>query len=272
MIRFIRLYNERWNCTNRMLLLLKIFFTAIVFFICCWAVNKDMFVTYDATKSGLFSIMLSLIWNGLFNSLGLYNTEYLYTNDHLDKSLPLYAYMGGTLWIHIKLCFVQALECITIYFLFFEFNQKSVVFHIIFLDYFCTFYLIIISSDMLGLAVGICVNSINSVLTVIPIVLVAQLILSGCLFEFDGGVIEYISNFTIARYGFSALGSIANLNSDDLPLKISTYYPQVVKQASDLFNCSRTYVCDCWRNLFLLMISSFLIAGLFLYVKINWKN
>lgn len=271
MTRFMRLYNERWSCTRRGLFYKNLISADLVFLVCCYAIRTDMLTTYDATKAGLFSLLLAMTWSGLFNSIGLYSEESIYTNDDMSKSLPLHVYIEGTVWIQLKLCFLQTLECICIYYYFFGFNQQSVVFPLIIFDFGLTFFLILFSADMLGLALGTCVNSVSSALSIIPVALVFQLLLSGCLFDLDG-IMKYVSVFTTARYGFSALGSIVDLNGEELPLQISAYYPEVIKQSNDLFECSAAYITDCWKNLFLISVICLLLAGLSLYIKINRKH
>ena len=46
-----------------------ILIAAVISFLVCSVVGKDMFSTYEATKSGFFSIISASIWVGIFNSI-----------------------------------------------------------------------------------------------------------------------------------------------------------------------------------------------------------
>ena len=65
-----------------------------------------------------------------------------------------------------------------------------------------------------------------------PFVLILQLIMSGVLFDLSGWS-EKISYITFSKWGMSAFGSIADLNSEDLPLRLSKVYPQIIKPGDE---------------------------------------
>lgn len=270
-MKFYRLYKERWFTTNYSMFWKNLVSSVFVFGLCCYAVKEDVFVTYEATKSACFSCLMALIWSGIFNSIGLYNAEADYTNDALNKSLPLSVYMLGSLSVQLRLCLIQAIACTAIFTGFFDYGKEGLVLPFSAIDYGITFFLILISADMLGLALGTFVNSIGTALSVIPVALIAQFLLSGSLFELSG-VLEYVSKFTSAKFGFEAFGSIANLNDESLPLTISQIYPQIIKQANDLFDYSASYVVSCWGHLLLLGILAFVLSFLSLFIKINKKR
>lgn len=271
-IKFYRVYRERWFLTNSSAIYKNLLSTMAVFSVCCFAVQKDVFVTYEATKSACFACLMALIWCGIFNSIGQYNQEAYYTNDMFDKNLSLPVYMFSTVSVQLQLCVFQALACTGIFRWFFEYDKEGLITPYTAADYGITFFLILLSADMLGLALGTFVSSIGTALTVIPIALIAQFLLSGSLFELDSEVLKNVSIFTTAKYGFQALGSIADLNSKNLPLSINTVYPQVIKQASDLFDHTKDYITDCWYHLLILSVIGLMISTISLYLRINAKD
>ena len=65
-------------------------------------------------------------------------------------------------------------------------------------------------------------------MTIMPFVLILQLIMSGVLFDLSGWS-ENIAYITYSKWGMSAFGSIADLNSSEFPLQISEAFPDVVR-------------------------------------------
>ena len=72
------------------------------------------------------------------------------------------------------------------------------------LELYVSFFLITFSADALGLLVSSVVHSENTAMTVMPFVLIIQLVMAGVIFKLEG-VTDLISNLTISRWGFDAL-------------------------------------------------------------------
>ena len=250
-------YIRRWFSTKSSNLLGNTLMTLVIIFITCYAVKKDVFDTFVATKSCLFSVLMCCIWCGLFNSIALFYSEKNYLLDDLDKYLPVRTYVSANFFIQFFLSAVESVICALVFSMFFSFSDVGIVLGNRSLDFCITFFLITMSADMLGFLVGMLINSITSIMTVIPVVLIAQLLLSGCLFDLDG-ILEKAANFTTARWGFYAMGSIADLNSMLPP-----------GQEMSCFQAEMSYVLYCWRFLFLLIIICTILSGIMLYYKIN---
>ena len=187
-------------------------------------------------------------------------SEREYTPDDLDKFLSVRTYVAANCMIQMCLCAVEAIESAAIFSGFFGHTDGGLLFGSRTLDYTLAFFLITFSADMLGFLIGILISSITSIMTVIPIVLIAQLLLSGCLFELDGFLAK-IAEFTTAHWGFYALGSIADLNS--LP-------PFNIPQS--VFPRNREYVAACFSQLALLTLICIFFSGVLLYLKTNLKE
>lgn len=72
-------------------------------------------------------------------------------------------------------------------------------------------FLSILSSAALGLCVSAIVKNSNIAMSIIPLILVPQLLFSGMLFKLEG-VADFISNFILCRWTVEGLGTSANLN------------------------------------------------------------
>lgn len=93
-----------------------------------------------------------------------------------------------------------------------------------FLELTITFFLIIYSSDALGLMISSIVKTPNTAMTVMPFILIIQLVMSGMIFELNG-LTEIISKLTIAKWGLNAICITANVNAmaGCIPTLISEY-------------------------------------------------
>ena len=259
-------YLQRWKLTNFGYLIKNLISSACVFLVTCYAVRENVFDKQEATKSCLFAVLMCLIWSGVFNSIVLFFSEEDYTMDDLTKVLSVRVYIIANAIIQFLLCFIEAMLCTTIFYLYFQYDTEGLVFGNINFDYVLTFFLVLFSADMLGFAVGIFVKRITTAMTLLPVVLIAQFLFSGCLFELDG-VLKAISRYTSAKWGFSALGSLADLNH--IPSKMADTIPDYHPDPSELFDATRSFVTDCWIHLVLLSVLAIAIAAILLYFKLN---
>ena len=250
-------YIRRWLSTKAMNLVSNTAMALLIFLITCIAVKKNVFVTFSATKACLFSVLMCGIWSGLFNSIALFYSERDYMLDDLSKFLRVRTYISANVFIQTILCSMEAVVASVVFGLIFDYSNKGVVFTNRTLEYLVTFFLIMFSADMLGLLVGMMINSITSIMTVIPIVLIMQLLLSGCLFDLDG-IMDSVAIVTTARWGFYALGSISDLNN---MLQEGMHMNEFISQAS--------HIRDCWIMMLILSAVCIAFAGVFLYTKVN---
>ena len=131
-------------------------------------------------------------------------------------------------------------------------------------DFLITFILVAISADMLGFATGMLVKNITSAMALIPILLIAQFLFSGCLFELKG-FMKPFAKYTTAQWGYSALGSISRLN--DLMLKVS---PEL--KIDSMFEATKNNLINDWKYLILLTIICLFVSGILLYKKVNYDE
>ena len=81
-----------------------------------------------------------------------------------------------------------------------------------YLEFFITYFLIIFAADALGLAVSSLVKTPAVAMTVMPFVLIVQLVFSGVLFTLSGPM-KYVSNATISLWGLNATCISADYNN-----------------------------------------------------------
>lgn len=207
-----------------------IVFGAIISWLVAFVVGGKMFNTYENTKSGFFSIVSAGIWIGLFNSIQTICKERSIIKYEHRTGLHMSSYVLSHVIYQAVICLIQSIVMLIICSIYIDFPEDGLIFSSCIPEYLITLFLMLLVSDVMGLAISSIVRTPNAAMTVMPFVLILQLIMSGVLFSLDG-ISKKIATFTVSKWGMEAMGSIGDLNS--LPLKITLQYPQIQKVSNN---------------------------------------
>ena len=220
----------------------KIFISAAIITILISSVtSSDMFSAYSATRSGAFALVCACIWIGIFNSIQSICKERDIIKREHRSGLHISSYITSHMVFEMALCAIESvivtlITCLT--------NLGNLpdagVLCATFLELTITFFLIIYSSDALGLMISSIVKTPNTAMTVMPFVLIIQLVMSGMIFELSG-ITELISKITIAKWGLNAICVTANINAMD------GYAPTLVSE----YEYSISHIAQLWLTLIL---------------------
>ena len=187
--------------------------TAIIMGIISLVTSPEMFTAYKATKNGAFAILCACIWIGLFNSVQSICRERDIIKREHRTGLHISSYLLAHVVYEWCLCAVESLIILLILCLknITHLPEEGLVFFAI-LDIYLTLLAVVFASDMLALLISCIVKTTNSAMTVMPFVLIVQLVMSGTVFELNG-VTELISYLTISKWGLNGIVAIANTSS-----------------------------------------------------------
>lgn len=202
-------------------------FAAIIALIVAAVVGENMFTTYESTKSGFFTLASACIWIGIFNSIQSICKEHDIIRSEYRQGTRLSSYIMANIRWQFVLCLVQSAVIFVICVIFIDFNSEGIVMSA-YAEYFITMFFLTFGSAVLGIMISSISGNPTTAMTIMPFVLILQLIMSGVLFDLSGWS-ENIAYITYSKWGMSAFGSIADLNSNDFPLKISEAFPDVVR-------------------------------------------
>lgn len=188
-----------------------IVFAVIVTLLLSLVLGDTMFLKKEGTRSGFFAIVSAGIWIGIFNSIQTVCREREIIKREHRTGLHMSAYIAAHMIYQGLICIVQALLMVVIYGMFMKFPDKGLVTGSFYVDFYITLFLILFSADMLGLAVSSFVKNTTAAMTVMPFILIVQLIFSGSIFPITGNA-KIISELTISRWGQRALCIEANMN------------------------------------------------------------
>ncbi len=186
---------------------------AIISAIISWVIGDNTFVIFESTKSGVFALICACIWIGLFNSIQSVCKERAIIKREHRTGLHISSYVVAHMIYEFLLCAAEALILILVLVLFRDVPNHGILFSLVELEFYVEFLLIMFASDCLGLCVSSIVRSENAAMTVMPFVLIIQLVMSGMMFALPENA-ESIKYLTISKWGLDAICSSADINEN----------------------------------------------------------
>ena len=187
-------------------------FAAIISMIVALIVGEDMFKTFESTNSGFFTLASACIWIGIFNSIQSICKEHEIIRAEYRQGMKMSAYVCAHVLWQMVLCLAQAIIIFIICCIFMHFDKSSHLLISPYVENFVTIYLLTLGAAVLGLMVSSISGTPTTAMTVMPFVLIVQLVLSGVLFQLSGAA-ESFSYITLSKWGMSAFGAEADLNN-----------------------------------------------------------
>lgn len=199
-----------------------IVFAAIIALIVGIVVSENMFSNFETTKSGFFTLASACIWLGIFNSIQSICKEHDIIRSEYRQGMKLSSYISANIMWQAVLSFVQSIliYVVCIIFSFFSEEVSDGVVMNAYIEYFITIYLLTFGSSCLGIMVSSISGNPTTAMTIMPFVLILQLIMSGVLFELGDGS-EIVANITFSKWGMSAFSATADLNSIEHAMEIT---------------------------------------------------
>ena len=166
-------------------------------------------IVKDLSHSGVFVTVSGCIWLGIFNTIQSVCKEHDIINSEYRQGMNIGAYVIAQVLWQAVLCLLQAvvLFVVLVPFGFYKNLSGGNVFLAL-----LTFYLLTFGASILGLMVSCIAGTPTTAMTIMPFVLIVQLLLCDDKVMFGlNGVGDVFSCITFSRWGMHALGSIAGL-------------------------------------------------------------
>ncbi|MBQ5331583.1 MAG: ABC transporter permease [Oscillospiraceae bacterium] len=190
--------------------------SAVIAALVSLVVAQNLNKTMEGTLMGAFAISCICIWNGCFNSIQSVCRERSIVKREHRAGLHMTAYVAANMIYQAVVCLAQSVITIQMMKLSkVAFPGISYVTGNPALDMLITIFLIHYSADILSLFVSSVVRSTTTAMTVMPFILIFQLIFSGGFFSLSEKVMP-VTNATVSKWGLTALCSEGNYN--DLPM------------------------------------------------------
>ena len=187
--------------------------SAIIAGLISFAVGKNLFKTMEGTLTGTFAVSCICIWNGFFNSIQSICRERAIIKREHRSGLHISSYIAAHTIYQAILCTLQAI--ITIEVLTYTkvtLPSKPLITPWPMFDLWITLFLLTFCADMLALMVSALCKNTTTAMTIMPSLLIFQLIFSGGFFSLPKEA-EPICDFTVSKWGIISLCSQGDYNS-----------------------------------------------------------
>ncbi len=171
--------------------------------------------TMEGTLTAVFAVVCVCIWNGSFNSIQVVCRERGVVKREHRSGMYVLSYIMSHMMYQLLLCILQTVVTeIVLHLVGMKFVGRGLFTPWLLLDVGITLLLITYAADMLSLWISTLVHSTTTAMTIMPFVLIFQLIFSGGVFSIPA-VVKPIALLTISNPGLKAMASQVNIN--DLP-------------------------------------------------------
>ncbi len=186
---------------------------AVIAGLVCFVVGGSLFKTQEGTLMGTFALSCVCIWNGFFNSIQVICRERAIVKREHRSGMHISSYITAHMIYQAFLCLIQTIiTLVTCYLAKVSFPTESLFTPYPIVDIGISLFLTTFCADMMALMVSAFVRSPMTAMTLMPFLLIFQLVFSGGFFNLSGFSLK-ITNFTITKWGLSALCAQGDYNN-----------------------------------------------------------
>ena len=186
---------------------------AIIAFLVVYVLGRKMFRNMEYTKYGSLAVVCVCIWNGMFNSIQVVCKERNIIKREHRSGLHISSYIAAHMIYQAVICLLQTVISIIIFRVFgMYFPETGLITGSFMLDLIITMFLITYAADMLALMVSCIARTTMTAMTVMPFLLVIQLVFAGGIFPLERPMAKFVSNYTISNWGIKAVNIASDYN------------------------------------------------------------
>ncbi len=175
------------------------------------AVGRGLFVSMEGTFQGTFALTCVCIWNGFFNSIQAICKERAIIKREHRAGMHITSYVMAHLVYQFILCILQVAITITVLGITgVKYPVTGVVFGFV-PEMFISMLLITYAADVCALMVSSIVKTSTAAMTVMPFILIIQLVLSGFIALPEA--LSDATNLMLSKWGVMSLCVISDYNS-----------------------------------------------------------
>jgi len=173
----------------------------------------NMFKTQEGTIFGALALSCICIWNGCFNSIQVVCKEReIVKREHRD-GMHVSSYVIAHMIYQAFLCLGQTIITVVVcHWAKLAMPAEGYITSSFDIDFGITLMLMTYSADMLALMISCFVRNTTSAMTLMPFVLIFELLFSGSMFALEGFA-QKLTNLSIAKWGINSLCAQARFNS-----------------------------------------------------------
>ncbi len=189
--------------------------SAIIAYLVVYVIGRRMFTNMEGTAYASFAITCVSIWNGIFNSIQAVCKERGVIKREHRAGLHISSYLAAHMIYQAMICLIQVVLTMAIFLIFkVHMPAGSVVTGSFLVDLGITMFLITYAADVLGLMISCIVHTTVTAMTVMPFVLIVQLVFANFVIPLND-VGQKLSNGTISKWGIEAINTVSNYNAQE---------------------------------------------------------
>ena len=175
-------------------------------------IRRRLFINMEGTLLSSLAVACVCLWNGCFNSIQVICRERDVIKREHRSGMHITSYIAAHMIYQAILCLLQT--GITVYVLGFvgvSFPSHSLFEVSFFTEFFISLFLITYAADMMSLWISALCHSTTAAMTVMPVVLIFQLVCSGGLMSLPARM-ESVSPYIISNVGLKLIAAEADYN------------------------------------------------------------
>ncbi len=178
--------------------------------------GKNMFKTMEGTAVGALALTCICLWNGFFNSIQVICRERPIIKREHRAGLHISAYIFAHIIYQAFLCVLQSVITLGVCMAAkMAFPSEGFLTDWFLLDMGITLFLITFTADMLSLLISSFVKNTTAAMTVMPFLLILQLLFSGTVFPLSGAAAK-VEDYTITKWGMDCICAQSDYNSQPM--------------------------------------------------------
>ena len=179
-------------------------------------IRKRFFATMEGTLMSALAVTCLCLWNGCFNSIQVICRERDVIKREHRSGMHISSYIAAHMIYQALLCLMQT--GITLYVMSMvgvRYPQEGLMTRYFIPEFSVSLFLITYAADMMSLWISALSHTTTAAMTVMPFVLIFQLVFSGGVIPLPERV-QPLSTFTVSNYGIKAIASQCGYN--ELPM------------------------------------------------------
>lgn len=178
-----------------------------------FVMSSNFMVSMEGTITGSFALACICIWNGSFNSIQVICRERDVVKREHRSGMHISSYIIAHMLYQLLLCVLQTIVTVGItYFVGMKYPTAGLISNWYLVDFGITVFLITYAADMMSLWISSLSHSTTAAMTVMPFLLVFQLMFSGGVIVLPK-VAQPISSFTISSPGIKSIAGLSDANT-----------------------------------------------------------
>ena len=187
--------------------------SALIAGLLAYVIRTDFMRNMEGTLKGAFAISCVALWNGCFNSIQVICRERDIIKREHRSGMHISSYIIAHMIYQAMLCMAQTILTMYVFRIVgMKMPAEGFITNWFRADLSVTIFLITFSADMLALLISSIVRSTTGAMTVMPFILIFQLVFSGGFFDLPSWT-SPLTALTLSRYGLTCINAQCDYNS-----------------------------------------------------------